>query len=245
MNGNPYFCQTLGRSNHSYFIYTGHSHILTSHCTAGHAAWERGCKHFLPNEWPADSALTSLPFPPWGGTCHSSRLCGRQFQPQGYVISVHHSQQCSSHSGSAHKNTTSLANHFSCRDVLAKQDEKKKLYKIVFGFPAALKSCLSLFHVQSQEAYVRSPQTQKCLVAAFPGKSFSKNNQHTTHKVIQGVTVESGKYIRMLEPRDLCQSVFCQIVSCPSASSRPDLCDTSWAGVVTACCWTVSQRVKG
>lgn len=127
VNGNPYFCQTLGRSNHSYFIYTGHSHILTSHCTAGHAAWERGCKHFLPNEWPADSALTSLPFPPWGGTCHSSRLCGRQFQPQGYVISVHHSQQCSSHSGSAHKNTTSLANHFSCRDVLAKQDEKKKL----------------------------------------------------------------------------------------------------------------------
>lgn len=131
------------------------------------------------------------------------------------------------------------------RKKAVKSLSETPLHKIVFGFPAALKSCLSLFHVQSQEAYVRSPQTQKCLVAAFPGKSFSKNNQHTTHKVIQGVTVESGKYIRMLEPRDLCQSVFCQIVSCPSASSRPDLCDTSWAGVVTACCWTVSQRVKG
>lgn len=102
-----------------YFICAGHSHILTSHLTAGHAAWARGCKHFLPNKRPAESALASLPFPPRGGTGHSSRLCGRQFQPQGYVISVHHSQQYSSHSSSAHKNTTSLANHFSSREVLA------------------------------------------------------------------------------------------------------------------------------
>lgn len=28
----------------------------------------RGCKHFLPNKQPAESALASLPFPPRGGT---------------------------------------------------------------------------------------------------------------------------------------------------------------------------------
>ena len=28
----------------------------------------RGCKHFLPNKQPAQSALASLPFPPRGGT---------------------------------------------------------------------------------------------------------------------------------------------------------------------------------
>ena len=61
---------------------------------------QRGCKHFLPNKQPADSALASLlpsppslPLPPRGGTGRSSRLCGRQLQPQGCVISVHHSQQ--------------------------------------------------------------------------------------------------------------------------------------------------------
>lgn len=155
-----------------YFICTGHSHFLTSHLTAGHAAWERerGCKHFLPSKQPAESALVSLPFPPWGGTGHSSRRCGRQFQPQGYVISVHHSLQYSSQSSSAHKNTTGLANHFSRGEALANKRWKKKavkslsetpLHKIFLGFPAALKSCLSLFmyYVQSQEVNMRSPQT--------------------------------------------------------------------------------------
>lgn len=122
------FLSNIGKKNCCwYFICMGHSHFLTSHLTAGHFAWERGCKHFLPNKQPAESALASPPFPPWGGTGHSGRLCGRQFQPQGYVISVHHSQQYSSHSSSTLKNTTGLANHFSSREVLANKKWEEKL----------------------------------------------------------------------------------------------------------------------
>lgn len=39
----------------------GHAHILTSHLTAGHAAWEGGCEHFRPNKQPALSAAASPP----------------------------------------------------------------------------------------------------------------------------------------------------------------------------------------
>lgn len=144
------------KKKHCWYFRRGHSHILASHLPS----WS--CKLESEREDANTSYLTgsrqnqpSRPFPPRGGTGLSSRLCGRQFQPQCYVISVHHSQQCSSHSSSAHKDTSSLANHFSSREALANKKQKKMkavkslsetpLRKIFLGFPAALKSCLSPF----------------------------------------------------------------------------------------------------
>lgn len=72
---------------------SGHSHILTSHLTAGRAAPERGCNHFLPNKQPSPPSL----FLPKVETGLSSRVCSCRLQPQGCVISVRHSQQYGSH----------------------------------------------------------------------------------------------------------------------------------------------------
>lgn len=147
---------------------SGHSHILTSHLTAGRATPERGCNHFLPNKQPSPPSL----FLPEVETGLSSRVCGRRLQPQGCVISVRHSQQYGSHGDSAHKKTQpSSANHFSSEEVLArvkggkiegvKSLSETPLCKVFLGFPAALKSCFSLFVllVQSQEANMRSLQS--------------------------------------------------------------------------------------
>lgn len=123
-----------------YYICTGHSHILASHLTAGHAAWERGCEHFLPNKQPSRVSPRLLPF--------SSLRCNRPLQqtlwPQGYTISVHHSQEYSSHFDSAHKYPTSFANHFSSSRSSGKQEvgfkkavkslSETPLHKIFLGF---------------------------------------------------------------------------------------------------------------
>lgn len=156
-----------------YVICTDHSHILTSHLTAGQR--EDANTSYLTSSRQSQPSPPSLPFPPlrWNrpqrqtlwSSVPATRL--RYLRPPLPAIQLPQQQQ----QQQRHTNTAGLANHSSSREVLAnkKWGEKKAvkslsetpLHKIFLGFPAALKSCLSLFmfRVQSQEANVRSPQS--------------------------------------------------------------------------------------
>ena len=139
---------------------------------------ERGCEHFLPNKQPAQSALASLPFPPlrWirpqRQTLWSSVPATRLRYLRPPLPAIRLPQQQQQQQQQQHTNTAGLANHSSSREVLAnkkwgaggkavKSLSETPLHKIFLGFPAALKSCLSLFmfRVQSHGANVRSPQS--------------------------------------------------------------------------------------
>lgn len=118
----------------------------------------RGCKHFLPNKQPAESAC----LPPFFLPAVALGL-GHQFQPQGYVISVHHSQQHGSQSSSTrtHTHTASLANHFSSREVLANKkwgkikSEKSLQNLLILSCPCRGQPLPFHVPLPSREAYVR------------------------------------------------------------------------------------------
>lgn len=73
-----------------------HPHKSPYSCLRGSRGREDANTSYLTSSRQSRPSPPSLPLPPRGGTGRSSRLCGRQLQPQGYVISVHHSQQRSS-----------------------------------------------------------------------------------------------------------------------------------------------------
>lgn len=152
---------------------------------------ERGCKHFLPNKQPPESALASSLFLP---EVEQATAAGSVVVSSSHKAALSPSTTPSNAAptAAAHTKTQpawliiSAAGKFwqtrSGKNESCKVTVRDTLHEIFLGFPAAQKSRLSPFmhRVQSQEANARSPQSlRKAWLYQFWENPLQKNPKQT------------------------------------------------------------------